>query len=286
LKKRIATWPIATSGIILILALQLGYDQAATDFREDQHSWIVNYSEPLVPSAEALNFLSLGNKPLIADILWLQTVQYFGSGSPYGKYKALGPMLDRITEVDPKFEYPYRFGLVVLPYMDQIDWAVKIGERAQEYLPDNGTLSFFYASDHLLYTKDYQKAAELFDKASQDPKAPTAAKSLAAVALSKVRLNINDRLIAREYWKIVEQSATNSDDKERAARWELQMDLVYNLEQIIAKYHNDLGSFPQDFQEMLNKGYISSIPVSPVDRVLSIDQNSGAVLFDQVKSDN
>jgi tetratricopeptide (TPR) repeat protein len=218
----------------------------------------------------------------MADIVWLQTIQYFGAGTPYGKYKSLGSLLDTITQLDPKFEYPYEFGLVVLPFMDQTDMAIKLGERAQKEIPNNGLLSYYLASDYHLYKKDYAKAAKYYQLASTQPGSPTAAKTLAATALGQVDNSIDDRLVAAEFWKTVFDSTSDPDRKELAARWYKQMQDIYAIEKAAIAYKAKTGSFPHTQTDLVQAGFIASEFVSPVGRELKLDPATGKVNFDNL----
>lgn len=276
-------WILVILAFASLASLQSIYDIASQDYRKEQKKKAISFSEPLVPNLETLKLLSLGSRHTLADILWLQTIQYFGSGNPYGKYKALGPMLDRITQLDPRYEYPYQFGVVVLPFMDNVQMALTLGERAQKELPGSGLLTYYHASNYLLYVKDYKKAAYFYDKAAKEKGAPAAARNLAATALNKINDNISDRLIARDYWRTVRENAKTEDEAERAANWEAHMQLVYELELKIQAYKNTFGQYPQSFADLQKSGFIQEIPQSPIDRKMEINPKTGRLEFDKIK---
>ena len=268
--------------LALLTGLQQGYDVASKAYVAQQRAKYVSFAEPLVPGVEALKFLSLGDRQLTADLLWLNTIQYFGAGTPYGKYHALGPMLDRITQLDPKFEYPYEFGLITLPYMEQTPAAIILGQRAQKELPNNGLLSYYLASDYQLNLKDYANAAKYYILASKQKGAPGAAISLAATSLDKLNSSLGDRLVASEFWKTAYDNAKNDDEKKRDFAWYQQLQVVYTLEAAALTYHDKTGQFPATFQTMIDAGLIQSVPPSTVNRILTLDPKTGKVSFDQL----
>lgn len=272
--------------IVLLVLGSIASTQAVTDyssqgFKEAQVKAFLSFSEPLVPGITALRLLSLHDFPLAADVLWLQTIQYFGGGSPYGDYPSLPKMLDLITQLDPQYEYPYEFGLVVLPFMHFTDTAITLGERAQKALPNNGLLTFYLASDYHLFKKDYQKAAFYYEKAASEPGSPTGARQLAATALSSINTKPDDLLVARDYWQTVYEHASNDQDKQAAQHWYAQLQTAYDLEQQAINYKNHFGSFPPSLQDLVNTHFIQTIPSSPVDHPFVLDPKSGKITFDK-----
>ena len=268
--------------IALLCGLQQGYDLAAKSYVATQRAKFTAFSEPLVPGVEGLKLLSLGDGPLVADLLWLNTIQYFGAGTPYGKYHALGPMLDRVTQLDPKFEYPYEFGLVTLPYMEQTAMAITLGQRAQQVFPHNGLLTYYLASDYQLNLKDYKNAAKYYILASKQPGAPSASITLAATSLDKLSSSLGDRLVAAEFWKTAYDNAKNDDEKKRDYSWYQQLQIVYALESAAQTYHDKTGNYPASFQVMIDAGLIQGVPASPVNRLLQLNPSTGKVSFDQL----
>ena len=268
--------------LVLLVSLQAAYDNSAKAFVAAQKRAFVTFSEPLVPGTSALRLLSLNDAPLAADLLWINTIQYFGAGTPYGKYAALGPLVDRITQLDPKFEYPYEFGLVVLPFMDQTDTAIKLGQRAQTALPGNGLLTYYLATDYQLNKHDYVNAAKYYQLASKQQGAPGAALTLAGTSLDKINTNLADRLAAATFWKSVYDTAKTDDQKEQAKNWYLQLQSTYDLEAAALKYKELNGAFPATFQQMISAGLIKEVPPSPVKRVFELNPNTGKVSFDKL----
>jgi hypothetical protein len=266
----------------LVVGLQAGYDKSAGGFVHEETIRYVTVAQPLVPTEPVLKALSLGDGPLVADLLWLDTIQYFGGGDPYGTYKALGGMLDRITALDPQYEYPYEFALIVLPYMNQAHEAIVIGQRAQQSIPNDGLLTYYLATDYQLNLHDYKDAAKYYELAAKQPGAPGAAITLAATSLDHITGTLADRLAAAEFWKTAYERETNPDLKKQDYNWYLQLEQVYNLEDAAQSYKQKNGTYPANFQDMVSAGFIPSIPVSPVDRQLILDPSTGKVSFDSL----
>lgn len=268
--------------IAAIISIQVGFDRSQTDTTLAIKKASLQFDEPLLPSNEALQFLSLGQKSAVADLIWLQTIQYFGGGNPYGQYPALGSILDRVTSLDPKFEYPYQFALVVLPFMGQAKAAAALGERAQLNIPNNGLLTFYLATTYQLSLRDYTKAAFYYQKAASFPDAPGAAKSLAGISLTQINNSLSDRLVAMEFWKTVYKNSNDPDEKKRAQEWYQHMGIVYTVESKAQEFKQKNNRFPESLKEMVTAGYLQELPVSPINRELVYHSSTGTLTFDRL----
>lgn len=272
--------------LILVALIQKGFDSANASFKKEQVKATMAMKVPLVPNTSALKIISLGYPQVTADILWLQTIQYFGGGNPYGKYLALGPMVERITDLDSKFEYPYQFGMVVLPFMDNVDAAIRLGEKAQVEIPGNGLLTYYHASNLHLYKKDYANASIFYDKASKEVGAPGAAAQLAAVTKSKIDSGLIDREAAIYYWQVIAEKATNLEDKKRYENWAEHMYMVYVMEKAALDYKEKNGSYPTSLNDLVTAGYLKEIPRSPVKRVFNYNNQTGKISFDDLEDED
>jgi hypothetical protein len=274
-------WFFSILTLVCLIATQAGYDLAAKNFVKDTKVAILKNDKPLIPSGMALKLMSLNNEPFVADLLWLQTIQYFGSGSPYGNYPALAPMTDTITQLDPKFSYPYEFGLVVLPFMGKAEAAEKLGLRAQQYLPDEGILTYYLASVYHLNIRDYKKAAHYYTLASTQKGTPEAAAHLAEIAQAEVHNSIEDREAAKVFWRTAIENARNDDERIRAASWLAHIEIVQSLEIAASQFKKETGHFPTSLQELVDAKKISAIPKSPIHRKLLL-QADGTINFDEL----
>lgn len=277
-------WFLSLLCVASLVASQAGADLANTTLAADTRKAVFMNDTPLLPNLQTLDLLSLNNQPLLADLIWLNTIQYFGGGSPYGDFPALGQQIDEITQLDPKFEYPYEFGLVALPFMGQAKTAERIGLRAQDNIPNNGLLTFYLASAYQLNLKEYKKAGDYYTLASKQPGSPAAAELLAAISYNNVTGSLSDRQVAIAFWETVIANAKTDEEAERATNWWKQMQIVYSLEITAQQFKTKEGRFPASLDELVSKGYLTSVPASPVERVFEIDPATGIVSFDKVAS--
>lgn len=147
--------------------------------------------EDLSLQGARLKGYALGFEGLIADWYWMKSLQYVGDKilkNPNAKVsiddlnalnpRLLYPYLDNATTLDPHFLAAYSYGAVVLPAIDK-ELAIKLAEKGIENNPDVPLL-YHYLGYIYWKSKDYAKAAEIYDKGAAIPNAPPFMKLMAA----------------------------------------------------------------------------------------------------------
>lgn len=73
-----------------------------------------------LPDPHVVKYTSFGFANLIADLYWLETIQYIGWSAASSEYKKyLYEITDLITELNPYFEHPYIISQLLLPNVNQ-----------------------------------------------------------------------------------------------------------------------------------------------------------------------
>jgi len=236
-----------------------------------------------LPSGEMIKRLSFGVEAVVADLYWLRTVQYYGQRAfrPGQRLELLDPLLDIITTLDPHFIVAYQFGAVFLALPPpggpgQPEKAIALLSRGIEHNPESWRLQvdkgFVYAWD----LHEYQKAAEVFEQASRLPKAPSWLAAVAAGMYTKA----GRREAARRIWQDRYENAENERLREIAARQLAALralDMIEQLEALIAKYHQRVGRMPHSWQELIAAGLLRRVPVDPYGFVYQLDSETGTV---------
>ncbi len=277
---RWTAWLVTIALLTGTASSQILSDRESKQYRKDVKNAILDNERVLIPDADALKAISLGNTSLMADLLWIKLIQYFGTGSPFATYQAIPGYIERITDLDPKFAYAYQFGLLVLPFMNQAERAEQLGLKSEPYITNDGMVSFYMASNYHINLKNYKKAAEYYERASKQEGAPGASERLAAIALSQSKESINDRLVAINFWQTVIDNSKSEGEKKRAEAWLYHMQIVYALEVFVEQYKGKTGAFPADLQQLVTEKYLASIPPSPIYRRLILDNKTGRISFD------
>jgi tetratricopeptide (TPR) repeat protein len=174
---------------------------------------------------------ALGFEGLIADWYWMQSLQYIGDKLVKSSDtninidnlqnlnpRLLYPYLDNATTLDPKFTAVYEYGANVLPAIDP-EKAVALTEKGIADNPDNWRLYHYLGYTHWKL-KNYEKAAESYDKGSAIKDAPAWMKLMSA----KMKSEGGSRETARSIYTQMSESAADQQTKESAALRLLELD--------------------------------------------------------------
>ena len=231
-----------------------------------------------LPDAEYLKIVSLGYRELIADLLWIQSIQVMGEkkvSESNGRW--LYRALDIITTLDPKFVRAYEAGglalttLVVLP-----EESNQLMMKGMRHNPTEWKLPFLIGINYYYELYDDAKAAEYMSQASRLPGAPSSLATLAAnlyVSGHSPQQAVN--LLADLYEKATDENAKKL--------LEIRLKIVlterdlYLLEQAIDRYRKQNGRYPPSLEALIGPGFLPALPVEPSGGRFLYDAKSGAV---------
>jgi hypothetical protein len=231
------------------------------------------YIEPQPLSPAMARASSFGANEFMADYYWLQFIQYYGGGDPYGKYRKLAEIFNTITDLSPKFSQAYQTGLLVLPAEGFIDQAIALGEKGQKNLADDWEMPYYTGLVYHIYKKDYVKAAEKFAQAAALPDAPPITKLFVGIYYNKA----NDRDTAYAIFQVVYETSKDSYVKERASKYVGHLEGVFRLEDAVKTFHDRYGRYPNNLDELVTKKIIDKLPVSPLSINYTLDPATGAI---------
>jgi tetratricopeptide (TPR) repeat protein len=151
-------------GSILLAAL-LERRRAGATVREE---WL------FLPEAAQLKPMLLGFHGVAADLLWIWTVQYFGTHLETDrKFPQLAKALNLATSLDPHFLEPYRLGgLYLLYFARQPEAAVSLLEKGAAANPDRWELPHDLGRYYYLEARDYPRALRWWERAAKLPTRP------------------------------------------------------------------------------------------------------------------
>jgi hypothetical protein len=231
--------------------------------------------EPHPLPAKVVKKISLGLNSLLADLTWLQTIQYYGGGLPYEKYRRLPEMINSVVELDPKFSYPYSFGLLILPGEGFVNEAVALGEKGMKNpaLKNEWSIPYYLGMIHHFNLKDQKTAAKYFEEAGKRPNAPPVCQLMAA----KYYANANRKETALALYYVVYTTTDNKYVRERAQLYMEHVKLMMDLEKAALTYKEKFGAFPAELTDLVDKKIIESLPPDPLQRNFIIESNTGVV---------
>ena len=231
--------------------------------------------EPHPLPANVLKKASMGLNNLIADILWIQAIQYYGGGDPSGKYRKLPELMDTLTDLDPKFVYPYAFGLLIMPGEGFAKEAVALGEKGMKNpaLKTSWEIPYYLGLTEHFNLKNHTKAAEYLKIAADRPGSPEITKLMAGIYYAKA----NERTTAYNLYVVVYQTSKNKYVKERAKAYLDHMQLIFAMEKIATQYKEKNGNFPTTLEQLVSGGFLKEIPADPLERGFVIDSKTGII---------
>jgi hypothetical protein len=231
-----------------------------------------------LPDGEYLKIASLGYRELIADLLWIQSIQVMGEkkvseSSGRWLYRAL----DVITTLDPKFVRAYEAGglalttLVVLP-----EESNRLMMKGMRHNPTEWKLPFLIGINYYYELYDDAKAAEYMAQASRLPGAPS---SLATLAANLYVSGHSPQQAVNLLTALYEEATDDSAKQLLEVRLKIvltERDLQL-LEQAINRYRMQNGQFPPTLEALVRAGLLSALPVEPSGGRYLYDAKSGAV---------
>ena len=135
-----------------------------------------------LPSGAAARVGALGHRTFLSDLYWLQTVQYVGDPKADQRgYDKLLPLVDLVTDLDPRHGYAYQTAGIVLSAVGRLDESDRILLKGIEKGPPYWTFPYYLAFNAWFYRGDYEKGAHYARLAA---KVPGAAPSISHLAVS------------------------------------------------------------------------------------------------------
>ena len=236
------------------------------------------YEVLYLPSGEALQFTSFGYKTLLSDLLWFNSISYFGKH--YGgdrNYRWLNHMCDLVTTLDPRKDFAYDFCSTILSWeAGAPEDSVRLLTRAIENFPDNWRYYYLRGFTRMFFLKDEAAARSDFLLASKLPDAhPIVARLLAKkMALSG---NLEEALLF--LGEMLSSSRNQFQQKALQERYqEVRYELDFqNLGKALKIYEQVTAEKPTALDDLVKRGIIRNLPRDPFGGAYYLDSNSGEI---------
>jgi tetratricopeptide (TPR) repeat protein len=229
-----------------------------------------------LPSGRYLQIASLGFDELLADALYLWSIQYYSNYDIADRYDYLEHIYkDVITELDPRYLDPYLTGsMIMTAEAQQPEMALRLLDKGIERNPDQWILPFEAGFTCYQTLHDYTRAARYFDLAQAVPGAPPIVQRFKA-EMTRRAGDIRDSL---QEWAAIHDAAT--DEYVRTIAWNhvhdlrVQVDLE-DLRQAIALYQDRTGQRPASLGALRAAGILPAPPRDPEGRPYLYDPRTG-----------
>jgi tetratricopeptide (TPR) repeat protein len=220
-----------------------------------------------LPDGKALRLASFGNRLLVSDLYWLQTVQYIGEGfeNPDRGWEALRPLVEIVTDLDPRHGYAYYMTALCLadPARRYGD-AYAVLDKGMKALPDRYSLPLLYGQVKFIYEKDLKGAGEYIRRAAVVGKRP-----YLALLAGTLAMNLDEAEEYRVAAAFIEETIPQA--QEPHVRKELEERLVRvrtyetlsRTEKAIARYREAKRRLPATLRELVAEGFLPALPEDP-----------------------
>jgi hypothetical protein len=221
-----------------------------------------------LPSGKFLKGAALGFDEMLADLLWIKAIGYFGGHSATDQdYTWLSHILEIVTTLDPFFQYPYEFGGVILAMeIGDVDKSNILLEKGMENVSKSHKrywyFPFYLAFNYMYHKDDYKTAAYYLEIASKFPQSP----DYIPLLVSRLYADADSPEIAVTFLTEMINSTKKIELKEKL---KLRLNEVINqanikfLEHANSQFLLKFLRYPESIDEMLKTGYIYYIPVDP-----------------------
>ncbi len=233
-----------------------------------------------LPSGKYLKLVSLGFDGLLADMIYLWSIQYYGNYENTDRYRYLEQIYGQvIAELDPRYLDPYLVGsLIMNAEARDPEMALRLLDKGIEKNPDAWILAFeagFVCYDSL---KDYSRAAQYFEKALRAPDVHPLVHRLYAGMYERA----GDKRTSLREWAEIYRTA--KDDYIRNVAWNHTHDLtvevdLMDLRAALARFAGREGRPARSLAELRARGDIAELPRDPEDHDYRYDRATGEVSY-------
>lgn len=230
-----------------------------------------------IPSGKYLKHATFGYSSLLADLVFIWAIQYYGDHNIAERYDNLDHIFSIIAELDPHYLDPYEVGAIIAVYEAKDPYlAFKVLDRGLEKNPDQWIFPYQAGHYAAINLKDYELAQKYYTKTMAIEGAPAIAHRLYADAAFKG----TDYQTAWENWKEVYETTDDERIKKIASNHLYQvksaMDIA-KLKDAIEKYRQTEGQFPDNMDQLLSTGILASIPKDLDEKDYLYDPETGKI---------
>lgn len=205
-----------------------------------------------LPSGKALKGIAFGYEPVLADILWFNTINYFGKQYRSDQnYEWLKHMCGLVIELDPKATHTYEFCSAMLGWeASNPDAALVILNKAVAAHPQNWLFLYLRGFNYMFFQQNQALAQKDFIDAAQLPDADPIVARLAAKKMTELQ----EPEVAVDFLiDMIEKAEDNSQQKALTERlkdvW-FELGFKWNKETVTA-FKKIIGSNPESLKAII-----------------------------------
>ena len=234
-----------------------------------------------LPTPEILKLASLGNQGLMADLLYMWSIQYYSQFELDEKFLYLETVFELVTDLDPRYFDAYRIGALIMSLQKSGDPAqhkaavVRLYDKGLANMPDSWELAEVAAWDAHLVLNDQELAVRWMKAAAERPGAPPEVKRV----YGRWRDNIHGWTIEDSiaYWEGVVAEATRKADINLATSHLYDSYATLHrrsLDPLLAAIRQRTGTCPESWQELVEQGLLAEVPLDYLGNPYGVDPST------------
>lgn len=233
----------------------------------------VKVTKRIMPANVVKNF-SFGFRNVLADYYWINIIQDLPGWDRTDDFYI--DEFRNLVTLDPKFSYPYLFGILTISIktdpksVEKVEPIANVGINA---LPYNWEIPFYLATTFNL-VKNYEKALEYVEIAVTRPIIP---ESVAHAYKSFSKKVITGDNATRSFVQTIYDTTESQTTKKIIREGMVIGDLTQSIKKVVDDFKNIYGRYPNSLDELVEKNMIQILPALKSEFNVLIDKNTGDV---------
>jgi hypothetical protein len=221
-----------------------------------------------LPTAEMLHLASLGNAGLVADLVYLWSIQYYAQFQPHERFLYLETVFNLITDLDPLYHDAYRVGALIMQIQigdgdeERKQAVIRLFDKALRNMPSNHEIAETAAWDMYMRYRDMTEALRYVEAAVAIPGAPHRLKRVLGVWRDREdEWTFDDAL---RYWHEVREEAESKYDMAVCERQIYRLFASRDeewLNPVLSGWSERYGRCPTDWAPVIDAGWLQQVPV-------------------------
>jgi tetratricopeptide (TPR) repeat protein len=231
-----------------------------------------------LPNGKHLKIASLGQGPLLADIIYIWAIQYYSNYERADRFRYVEHVFgDVIAELDPHYIDPYWMGALIMTIEARdLEAGLRLLDKGFKNNPDKWILPYLAAWECNSAGR-YELAASYFDRAAGVEGAPSFVKRMRAGMVARSgRLHQAMRLWREVLEDPQADQASTALAKRKIRSIKVRIDLQ-ELQAAVERYRSETSRNPMSLEELLAKSYVDQLPLDPWDNPYEYDRFTGRV---------
>lgn len=230
-----------------------------------------------LPSPKVAKRLAVGFDAALADLYFIRSLQYYAQPrNARDHYRYLTPLLEIVAELDHRFREPLLWGGVVTPMnLGRETWintggSTRLLRLGTERFPEDWRFNVFLAYNLSTFHHRYVEAAEALKGAIGKPGAPSYLPALAA----RLYASGGDLDTAASFAEAMAEGTGDPEVRSRMEERRLDIateQVLRRIDDAVRAYHEAKGRWPVRVWDLVEAGFLDTIPGEPRGGVFYLD---------------